>query len=152
MTTDRSPAPGAAPPGGVVRRRVVRGLLVAATVVSVLAFLLVVAAWRDDNAIEAHRGVATADVLSVSRFGAAISFTTPDGVTRTPELGVLYPTGLAADQRIEVEYSTQDPDLVRVQGRDSGLAVVPALSVAVVAWAVAGVVLLLVRRPRRLSR
>ncbi|WP_460867810.1 DUF3592 domain-containing protein [Rhodococcus aerolatus] len=123
-----------------------RVLLTAATVVTVLAFLLVVAAWRDDNAIEAHRGVATADVLSVGRVSAAISFTTPDGVTRTPELGVLYPTGLAADQRIEVEYSTQDPDLVRVQGRDARLAVVPALSVAVVAWLLAGVGLLVVRR------
>jgi hypothetical protein len=134
-----------------VARRVRRGLLVAAGVVTVLALLLVVAAWRDDRSIEAHLGVATADVLSVGRVSAAISFTTPDGVTHTPQLGVLYPTGLAADQRIEVEYSTQDPDLVRVQGRDARLAVVPAASVAVVAWLLAAVGLLVLRRRRARS-
>lgn len=136
-------------PGPVTTRRVRRGVVVAAVVVTVLMALLVVAAWRDDRAIEADAGVATADVLTVGRVSAAISFTTPDGVTHTPELGVLYPTGLAADQRIQVEYSRADPDLVRVQGRGAALAVVPAGSVAVGAWVVAGVALLGLRRRSR---
>ncbi len=54
-----------------------------------------------------------------------MSFVTPDGVTHNPELGVLYPTGLTAGQRIAVEYARSDPDLVRVTGRDARVALIP---------------------------
>ncbi|MFD4294293.1 DUF3592 domain-containing protein [Rhodococcus sp. NPDC058505] len=126
--------------------RVARGVLVVATGISVLAVLLVLAAWRNDHTINSDRGVATAEVLSAGALRSAVSFVTPDGVTHTPRLGVLYPTKLTAGQRIDVEYARSDPDLVRVSGRDVRVAVLPAASVIVVTWLVAAPVLWAVRR------
>lgn len=129
-----------------VSRRVRRGVLVAAIGISVLAVLLVLAAWRNDHTIQSDRGVATAEVLSAGSLRSAISFVTPDGVTHNPELGVLYPTKLTAGQRIDVEYARSDPDLVRVSGRDASVAVVPAGSLIVVTWLIAGPVIWYLRR------
>lgn len=131
---------------GLRLRRVV---LVLAAGLTVLAVLLVVAAFSDDREISGHQGTAVADVLTVSARSAAISFTTPDGVTHAPALGVLYPTGLTAGQRIDVQYSTVDPDLVRVAGRGWTLALLPAASVVLVTWLLSlGVLALLRRRVR----
>jgi hypothetical protein len=44
--------------------------------------------------------------------------------------------------RIYVEYDTNNPDLVRVQDRDASLAIIPAGSIAVVAWLVAAAALM----------
>ena len=132
--------------------RLRRVVLVLAAGLTVLAVLLVVAAFSDDREISGHQGTAVADVLTVSARSAAISFTTPDGVTHAPGLGVLYPTGLTAGQRIDVQYSTVDPDLVRVAGRGWTLALLPATSVVLVTWAVAlGVLALLRRRVRTVA-
>ncbi len=125
-------------------------MLVVATSISVLAVLLVVGAWRNDVTIDSDKGTATAEVLSAGKLRSAVSFITPDGVTHNPALGVLYPTNLVAGQRIEVEYYKADPDdvelLVRVAGRDATVAVVPAGSVIVVTWLIAGPVLFWLRR------
>ncbi|MFI6431269.1 DUF3592 domain-containing protein [Rhodococcus oryzae] len=129
-----------------VAGRVRKGILVAAIGISVLAVLLVVAAWRNDLTIESDKGVATAEVLSAGRLRSAISFVTPDGVTKNPRLGVLYPTELIVGQRIDVEYARSDPDLVRVSGRDVRVALVPAGSVIAVTWLIALPALWLVRR------
>ncbi|QSE93556.1 DUF3592 domain-containing protein [Rhodococcus pseudokoreensis] len=129
-----------------VTRRVRRGVLVAAIGISILAVLLVLAAWRNDHTIKSDRGVATAEVLSAGSLRSAISFVTPDGVTHNPELGVLYPTNLTVGQRIDVEYARSDPDLVRVSGRDASVAVIPAGSLIVVTWLIAGPVLWYLRR------
>ncbi|ANS30173.1 hypothetical protein R1CP_27680 [Rhodococcus opacus] len=129
-----------------VSRRVRRGVLVAAIGISVLAVLLVLAAWRNDHTIQSDRGGATAEVLSAGSLRSAISFVTPDGVTHNPELGVLYPTKLTVGQRIDVEYARSDPDLVRVSGRDASVAVVPAGSLIVVTWLIAGPVIWYLRR------
>ncbi len=123
--------------------------MVAATAVSVLAVLLVLAAWRDDMLINADKGVTSAEVLSAGRLRSAVTYVTPDGVTRNPKVGVLYPTKLTAGERINVEYSRKDPDLVRVAGRDARVAIIPALSVIVVAWALALPTLWLLRRMER---
>ncbi len=125
--------------------------MVAATAVSVLAALLVLAAWRDDMLINSNKGVTSAEVLSAGRLRSAITYVTPDGVTRNPKVGVLYPTKLTAGERINVEYSKEDPELVRVAGRDARVAIIPALSVIVVAWALALPVLWLLRRSERRS-
>ncbi|OAK52340.1 MULTISPECIES: DUF3592 domain-containing protein [Nocardiaceae] len=124
-------------------------VIVVATGISVLAVLLVVAAWKNDRTITSDEGTATAEVLSAGKLRSAVSFVTPDGVTHNPQLGVLYPTNLIAGQRIDVEYAKSDPDLVRVSGRDASVAIVPAGSVVVVTWAVAVPVLLLLRRRER---
>ncbi len=129
-----------------VWRRARISVLVVAVGISVLAFLLVVAAWRNDRTITTDEGRATAEVLSAGKLRSAVSFVTPDGVTHNPQLGVLYPTRLIAGQYIDVEYAKSDPDLVRVAGRNASVAIVPAASVVVVTWAIAGPALLLLRR------
>lgn len=120
-----------------------------ATGISVLSFLLVVAAWQNDRTIASDEGRATAEVLSAGKLRSAISFVTPDGVTHNPQLGVLYPTNLVAGQRIDVEYSKEDPDLVRVSGRNASVALIPAASVIVVTWLIATPVLLVSKRRER---
>ncbi|MEU6565021.1 DUF3592 domain-containing protein [Nocardia nova] len=120
-----------------------------ATAVSVLAVLLVLAAWRDDMLITSDKGVTSAEVLSAGRLRSAVTYVTPDGVTHNPKVGVLYPTKLTAGERINVEYSRSDPELVRVAGRDARVAIIPALSVIVVVWAVALPAFWLVRRIAR---
>nr|WP_245568840.1 DUF3592 domain-containing protein [Nocardia concava] len=111
--------------------------MITASVFSVLAVLLVLAAWRDDSLINSDKGVTSAEVLSAGTLRSAVIFVTPDGETHNPKTGVLYPTKLTAGERINVEYRRSDPDLVRVAGRDARVAIIPALSVIVVAWAVA---------------
>jgi hypothetical protein len=44
--------------------------------------------------------------------------------------------------RIYVEYDKNNPNLVRVQNRNAGLAIIPAGSIAVVGWLLGGAVLL----------
>ncbi|MGV9820034.1 DUF3592 domain-containing protein [Nocardia xishanensis] len=134
-------------------RRARIGVLTAATVVSVLMILLVLAAWRNDYLIGSDRGVTTGEVLSAGRLRSAVIYVTPDGETHNPKVGVLYPTNLTAGERINVEYSRSDPDLVRVAGRDVRVAIQPALSVIVVVWALALPALwLIVRAGRRDAR
>jgi hypothetical protein len=123
-------------------RRVRVGIVVAACLVTFQSLLLVVGAWRNDNRIEANMGVAAAEVLDAGPRRSTIEFVTPDRVTYRPELGVLYPSELDTGMRIYVEYDRSDPDLVRVQGRNSSLSIIPAGSIAVVGWLVAGVALL----------
>ncbi len=131
-------------------RRWRAGVLVAATAVSVLMVLLVFAAWRNDHLISSDKVVATGEVLSAGRLRSAVVYVTPDGVTHNPKVGILYPTNLTAGERIKVEYSRSDPDLVRVAGRDVRVAIIPALSVIVVTWLLAlPVWWLLVRAGRR---
>ncbi|QIS16023.1 DUF3592 domain-containing protein [Nocardia arthritidis] len=130
-------------------RRAAIGVVVAASVVSALTVLLVLAAWRNDYLINSDKGVATAEVLSAGRLRSAVMFVTPDGKSHNPKVGVLYPTNLTAGERINVEYSRSDPDLVRVAGRDVRVAIPPALSVIAVSWAVALPTLLVLRRAAR---
>lgn len=110
-------------------------------VLTLQSVLLVAGAWRNDRQIERNLGVAEAEVLSAGPRRSTIEFVTPDRVTYRPELGVLYPSELAAGMRIYVEYDREDPNLVRVQGRNATLAIVPAGSVAVVGWLVGGLML-----------
>jgi len=120
-----------------VFRRLRIAVLLLASVVTFQSVLMVVGAWRDDRQIERHMGVAAAEVLSAGPRRSTIEFVTPDRVTYRPELGVLYPSELEAGMRIYVEYDTNNPDLVRVKDRDASLAIIPAGSIAVVAWLIA---------------
>ncbi|WP_067543059.1 DUF3592 domain-containing protein [Nocardia crassostreae] len=118
-------------------RRARIAVLITASAVSVLAILLVATAWRNDHLISSNMGTTSAEVLSAGRLRSAIIYVTPDGETHNPRVGVLYPTELTVGERINVEYDRGDPDLVRVAGRDARVAIIPALSVIVVAWALA---------------
>ncbi|MFZ0832795.1 MAG: DUF3592 domain-containing protein [Mycobacterium sp.] len=127
--------------GQKVLRRVKFGIVVAACLVTLQSVLLVAGAWRNDRQIERHMGVARAEVLSAGPRRSTIEFVTPDRVTYRPELGVLYPSELADGMRIYVEYDRNNPNLVRVQHRNAALAIIPAGSIAVVGWLVAGALL-----------
>jgi hypothetical protein len=124
-----------------VLRRVRIGIVVAACLVTLQSVLLVAGAWRNDRQIERHLGVAEATVLDAGQRRSTIEFVTPDRVTYRPELGVLYPSELENGMQIYVEYDTNNPDLVRVQHRNAGLAIIPAGSIAVVGWVIAGAAL-----------
>jgi hypothetical protein len=126
---------------GRILRRVRIGIVVVACLVTLQSVLLIVGAWRNDRQIERHMGVAAATVLDAGPRRSTIEFVTPDRVTYRPELGVLYPSELENGMRIYVEYDTNNPDLVRVQDRDASLAIIPAGSIAVLAWLVAGAAL-----------
>ncbi|HEX2283800.1 MAG TPA: DUF3592 domain-containing protein [Mycobacterium sp.] len=134
-------------------RRIRIGIVIAACLVTLQSVLMVMGAWRNDRQIERHMGVAAAEVLSAGPRRSTIEFVTPDRVTYRPELGVLYPSELETGMRIYVEYDTNNPDLVRVQDRDASLAIIPAGSIAVVGWLIAGAALFGVMvLERRLNR
>ncbi len=125
-----------------ILRRVRVGIVIAACLVTLQSVLLVLGAWRNDRQIERNMGVAAAEVLDAGPRRSTIEFVTPDRVTYRPELGVLYPSELDTGMRIYVEYDKNDPDLVRVQDRNAALAIIPAGSIAVVGWLVAGAALI----------
>jgi hypothetical protein len=124
-----------------VFRRIRIGIILAACLVTLQSVLLILGAWRNDRQIERHMGVAEANVLSAGPRRSTIEFVTPDRVTYRPELGVLYPSELDTGMRIYVEYDRNNPNLVRVQHRNASLAIIPAGSIAVVGWLIAGAAL-----------
>ncbi len=125
----------------VVLRWVRIAVLIVTGLVTLQSVLLVAGAWRDDLAIQHNMGVAQAEVLSAGPRRSTIEFVTPERVTYRPELGVLYPSELSTGMRIYIEYNKNDPNLVRVQHRNAGLAIIPAGSIAVVGWLAATVAL-----------
>ena len=116
-------------------------VLIVTGLVTLQSVLLVAGAWRNDLAIQRNMGVAQAEVLSAGPRRSTIEFVTPERITYRPELGVLYPSELSTGMRIYVEYNKKDPNLVRVQHRNAGLAIIPAGSIAVVGWLAATVAL-----------
>lgn len=128
-------------------------VLIVTALVTLQSVLLVAGAWRDDLAIRHNMGVAQAEVLSAGPRRSTIEFVTPERVTYRPELGVLYPSELSTGMRIYVEYDKNDPNLVRVQHRNAGLAIIPAGSIALVGWLAATALLVgLAVLDRRLDR
>jgi hypothetical protein len=128
-------------------------VLIVTGLVTLQSVLLVAGAWRNDLAIQHNMGVAQAEVLSAGPRRSTIEFVTPERVTYRPELGVLYPSELSTGMRIYVEYNKNDPNLVRVQHRNAGLAIIPAGSIAVVCWLAAAVALVgLALLDKRLDR
>ena len=123
-------------------RRMRIAIVIVACLVTLQSLLLVLGAWRNDQQIAGNMGVAEAEVLSAGPRRSTIEFVTPDRVTYRPELGVLYPSELDTGMRIYVEYDKDNPDLVRVQHRNAALAIMPAGSIAVVGWLIAGAALM----------
>jgi len=134
-------------------RRIARiALLVFAGIVSLLCVLLVIGSFRDDAAIESRMGRVTAEVVSVSFSRTLVRFETPDGAAHIPAEGVQYPQGLEPGQLVQVEYDSDNPDLVRVAGRDATLSLLPAGSVLVITWVVVLPVVWWLRRGAPLPR
>lgn len=107
---------------------------------------LLFAALRNDSAISAQLGTATATVDSVAFDRTIIHFETPDGIVHSPANGVLYPDGLAAGQLVRIEYDASDPELARVAGRSAALTLLPLGSFVFFTWLVAGPALWWIRR------
>lgn len=97
----------------------------------------------NDREIADNRGRALARVTSVSAFRTTIDYQDEAGLYHAPRSGVLYPGGLGEGQRVWVEYSQQNPELVRVEGRTWKLALIPAASVFFVSSAVFALLLVL---------
>jgi hypothetical protein len=142
-------------PGGrrVLRRTLTAVVLVLAGAVTVMAAALFVAMRIDDARIDRHPGTATATVLTVSVLHTGIEFVDGRGQTVRPPDGVLYPGLLSVGQQFLVEYSTDDPTVVRVAGRTAAVGNFGVAMTVGLTWLVAAGLLVLVRRrPRRRSR
>jgi len=121
---------------GSWRRRLGAALLAAAAVLTFASVMALLGAWRDDAAIDARTGRATANVVSATFGRTIIRFATPDGAVRSPQRGVLYPRGLQPGQLVRVEYDIANPDLVRVADRGVELGVLPVLITVAAIWVV----------------
>ncbi|GAB3706901.1 DUF3592 domain-containing protein [Amycolatopsis oliviviridis] len=126
--------------------------LVVASLVTVLCVSLLFAAFRNDSAIEAQLGQATAQVETVSFDRTIINYATPDGIMHSPSNGVLYPAGLAAGQLVNIEYDAGDPELARVAGRSATNTLLPLGSMIFFTWVIAGPLLWWIRRQNVRSR
>lgn len=112
---------------------------------------LVIGPFLNDRAIEADAGRALAQVTDVGALRTTVDYQDEDGIFHSPETGLLYPGGLGVGQRVWVSYDRSNPELVKVEGREWTLSVIPALSVAAAATLIAGLSWVLVaylgRRP-----
>ena len=93
----------------------------------------------NDAHIHADPGRGTATVTEAGRMRTFVEYQTEDGQLVSPPGGVLYPTGLGEGQQVWVQYAQDNPDLVKVEGREWTLAIIPALSVGVVATLITAV-------------
>lgn len=121
-------------------------IAIIAVVLTVMVITLLVAMRRNDAAIEANLGTATATVLTVGLVRTGVEFVSADGLTVRPPGGVLYPGLLSPGQKFLVEYSTVDPDLVRVAGRTAAVGNVSITIVLVAIWVIVGALIYLLRR------
>lgn len=120
----------------LVRRWVTRGLLAFGGIVTFLCVVLVVAAWTEDIAIDGNLGRVDAEVVADDFSRTLIRFYTPDGAEHVPQVGVLYPADLKKGDVVEVEYSQENPELVRVAGRGAVVTLLPVGLTLLVVWAV----------------
>lgn len=120
-----------------VRRRLHQLILILYALVMLGMAAMVIGPFLNDRAIEANPGRALATVRDVSTLRTTVDYTDEQGVLHTPAAGLLYPTGLGEGQRVWVLYDRGNPELVKVEGREWTLAVIPALSSAAVASVVA---------------
>lgn len=77
------------------------------------------------------RGIAT-----VNR-RMSVEYQDEQGRFHTPPYGLLYPSGIGEGQQVWVTYAKSNPDIVKVEGRQWTLAIIPALSVALASTLVA---------------
>jgi len=103
------------------------------------AVALVVGPLLNDRAINEDPGRALATVTGVSRVRTTVDFRDEQGIYHAPSTGLLYPTGLGEGQRVWVTYAKDNPDLVKVEGREWTLSIIPSLSVALVTTVIAAV-------------
>ncbi|MDK4232754.1 DUF3592 domain-containing protein [Corynebacterium accolens] len=116
-----------------VFRRRLHQLVLAVYVALIVGWVgLVVGPFLNDRAISAQPSRALATVKDVGVLRTTVDFQDSDGIYHAPRQGLLYPTDLGEGQQVWVQYAEDNPDLVKVEGREWTLAVIPALSVAIV--------------------
>ena len=131
---------------GRLRRRLQQLLIVAYIAVMLGVVSMVIGPFLNDRTIAENPGRALAQVTNVGSYRTTADFQDEHGIFHSPEIGLIYPTGLGEGQRVWVNYSKADPDLVKVEGRGWTLAIIPALSVGAVATVIAGLLWLGVAR------
>lgn len=113
------------------------------------AVAMVIGPALNDRTIGADPGRALATVTDTGWLRTTIDYRDEDGIYHSPPTGLLYPTGLGEGQRVWVTYAKSDPDLVKVEGREWTLSIIPALSVALVTTVIAAVLWWAVGRATR---
>jgi hypothetical protein len=113
-----------------------RALLTFGGIVTFLAAVFLVAAWTEDAKIDGDLVRVNAEVVADDFSRTLIRFYTLDGAEHIPQVGVLYPSGLAVGDVVEVEYQQDNPELVRVAGRDAVVALLPIGLTVLVVWTV----------------
>lgn len=107
---------------------------------------MVAGPYLNDRAIAAHPGTALARVTGVTATRTTVEYQDAQGIYHQPPGGVLYPGGLGVGQRVRVEYSTANPELVKVAGRTWTLSLIPALSTSAIATLIAAAAIFLLQR------
>lgn len=122
----------------MVRRRVRQLLLVLYVAALVGIAGMVIGPFLNDRTIAANPGRALATVTDVGTLRTFVDFQDSEGIYHTPPTGLLYPTRLGEGQQVWVLYAKNNPDLVKVEGREWTLSIIPVLSSAAVATLIAG--------------
>ncbi|MBC6764680.1 DUF3592 domain-containing protein [Corynebacterium sp. LK22] len=117
--------------------RLLRQVLLFVIICLLLSCLaMVVGCFINDRNIESNMGQSVANVRSVELLRTTVDFVDENGDFQSPPTGLLYPVGLEEGQRVRVEYDRTDPNVVRVAGRTWTLSLLPATSIASVAFIV----------------
>ncbi|WP_296106780.1 DUF3592 domain-containing protein [uncultured Corynebacterium sp.] len=133
-----------------VARRCRQVVALIALLMTLVCATLVAGPIYNDIKLHKDKETAIATVNHVGPLRTAISFRDSSGEFHSPNKGVLYPGGLHDGQKVWVEYSHSDPDIVRVQGRTWTLSLLPAVSTFIVTAALSmGVIALINRRAER---
>ena len=114
------------------RRRLLQLVLVLYACAMLGAVAMVAGPALNDARIMATPGRGMATVTQVGLLRTSVEYQDEQGRYHSPRYGLLYPTGLGEGQRVWVTYAKTDPELVKVEGRGWNLALIPALSVALV--------------------
>lgn len=120
-------------------RRRLRQLVMMFYVATIFGCLAMIGgAVLNDRDIGDDPGRALATVRDTGLLRTTVEFRDEQGIYHSPPDGLLYPTGLGEQQRVWVNYDTANPDLVKVEGREWTLSIIPALSLALVGTLIAG--------------
>ncbi|WP_026162049.1 DUF3592 domain-containing protein [Corynebacterium ulceribovis] len=119
-------------------RRLKQLILAAAALMLLVCVGMVAGPAMNDRAIEADTGESMARVVDTRLLRTSVEFVTADGRVVSPRAGLLYPIGLERGQRVWVEYSQENPELVRVKGRKWTLALWPAVSTGLLTLVILG--------------
>lgn len=121
-----------------VRRRVNQLIVTLYAAALLASAAMVVGPLINDIKIAADPQRALGTITGVDWMRTAVEYQDADGIYYQPSSGLLYPTGLAPGQQVWVTFAGDNPELVKVEGREWTLSIIPAISVAVISSIIAG--------------